>query len=441
MTRTSSRSGHAPDHLAHRLAHDGPDGLLLVEGGQDQRDRDALLLLELDQPAQVAELAVVEVRFAEPALDPGRDGPGFLGGTVGGGKRLGSRGQRVEGRAPDGLAGLDHDHTRLGPGRDGLGQRPEQVRIGGVGTGHGGRAHDHEIGLLGLAQDGVADVGGLAQDRLALAPQVLLDERGQGPLGLGSDGHGDARRHEVQDHDRAAVMGRDGVGEAQGELGMGAAADRHEDALDVARAALLDHGDVGRGLAHDLVDGRREDRRAARPAVGPERRLAAPAEDDEVRLLLGAGLHDALGGVPADAHDGVDGRARRSVVEDLLEQPAGMPGAGRALGQGHPLGHFHDAQRGQFAGPRVEHRGTQPDELLGRARVGDRDEDAPGQRRLGAHEADSRSRATAASASRQRSTRYGLSSSNSRAWRSTRSSAWSVGMLRFSMTNEPTRPK
>ena len=42
---------------------------------------------------------------------------------------------------------------------------------------------------------------------------------------------------------------------------------------------------------------------------------------------------------------------------------------------------------------------------------------------------------------RQRSTRYGFSSSNWRAWRSTRSSAWSVVTSRFSMTKLPTRPK
>ena len=92
-----------------------------------------------------------------------------------------------------------------------------------------------------------------------LAPQVLLDERGERPFGLGPDGHRDAGRDEVEDDDRRAVVLGDGVGEADGELGVRAAADRHEDALDLARAALLDDGDVGRRLADDLVDGRGED--------------------------------------------------------------------------------------------------------------------------------------------------------------------------------------
>ena len=52
--------------------------------------------LSVDQPAQVGELGVVEVRFAEPALDPGRDGPGLLGRAVGGGEGLGPRRELLE---------------------------------------------------------------------------------------------------------------------------------------------------------------------------------------------------------------------------------------------------------------------------------------------------------------------------------------------------------
>ena len=58
------------------------------------------------------------------------------------------------------------------------------------------------------------------------------------------------------------VAAGDGVGEAERELGVGAAADRHEDPPDLLGAALLDDGDVARRLADDLVDGRREDRSA-----------------------------------------------------------------------------------------------------------------------------------------------------------------------------------
>ena len=87
---------HPADHLAHRAADDRPDRLLLVEGRQDEADRQALLLLERHEPAQVGELGVVEVRLAEPALDPGGHGARLLGGAVGGGERLGPRGELVE---------------------------------------------------------------------------------------------------------------------------------------------------------------------------------------------------------------------------------------------------------------------------------------------------------------------------------------------------------
>ena len=190
-----------------------------------------LRLLERDQAAQVAELGVVEVGLAEPALDPDRDRPALLGGAIGGGERLGARGQLLERRALDPFAGLDHDDRWLRAGRDRLGQRPEQVALAAGAAGLGRGAHDHEVGLLGLAQDGVPDVRRLAQDRLAAALDVLLDERGQGPLGLGAHGQGDPRRHEVEDDDRRIVVARDRVGEAQRQLGVRAAPDRDEDAL------------------------------------------------------------------------------------------------------------------------------------------------------------------------------------------------------------------
>ena len=93
-------------------------------------------------------------------------------------------------------------------------------------------------------------------------------------------------------------------------------------------AALLDDGDVARRLADDLVDGRREDRRAAVAPVVAGRRLAAPAEDDEVGLLLGGRLDDALGGVPPDAHDRVDRRAARGRSRGPSGAAAGRAGRG-----------------------------------------------------------------------------------------------------------------
>ena len=249
------------------------------------------------------------------------------------------------------------------------------------------------------------------------------------PFRLGPHRERDAGRDEVEDDDRRVVIAGDRVRVADRELGMRPAADRDEDPLDLLGPTLLDDRDVARGVADDLVDGRREDRRAV--AVASRRRAAAPAEDDEVGLLLGRGLDDALGGVPADAHDRVDRRAVRGVVEHALEQPTGVARPGGALRERHPLGHFDDAERRDLAVLAVEHRGAEADQLLGRHRVGDRDQDAHGERRPARHPP----------AAVQRSTRYGFNSSNSRACRSTRSSAASVGMLRFSMTKLPTRPK
>src|SRR6185503_19110226 len=151
-------------------------------------------------------------------------------------------------------------------------------------------------------------------------------------------------------------------------------------------------------------------------------------EDDQVRLQLGGDLDDALRGVAADAHDRVDARALGHEVEDALEQAASVAGPGRAFRQGHALGHLDDAQRGQLAAVGIEQVGAEADELLRSRRVGDRDDD-PGGQRPRDHDAD------------HRLSRYGLSRSNSRAWRSTLSSARSVDRSRFSITELATRPK
>ena len=100
----------------------------------------------------------------------------------------------------------------------------------------------------------------------------------------------------------------------------------------------MSHGDsrTTSSIVGEMTPGRR------RRGCGP--RLAAPAEDDEVGLLLRRRLDDALGRVPADPDERVDRRALGGVVEDPLEQAPGLPGAGRALGQRHALGHLDDAR-------------------------------------------------------------------------------------------------
>ena len=70
---------------------------------------------------------------------------------------------------------------------DRLGQRPEEMALPAGAAGVRRRAHDHEVRLLGLAQDGVADVRRLAQEGLAAAVEVLLHEGRERSLGLGAD--------------------------------------------------------------------------------------------------------------------------------------------------------------------------------------------------------------------------------------------------------------
>ncbi len=116
--------------LLHQLApgavDDRPDRRRLVERRQNGADRQALLLLELQQPAEVAELGVMEVRLGEPAVDAGRDAASEVCRSVGRFERLGLLGAALEGLAVDLLARLDHDDRRPGVLGDGLGQHAEQ---------------------------------------------------------------------------------------------------------------------------------------------------------------------------------------------------------------------------------------------------------------------------------------------------------------------------
>ena len=200
MTRISSIERDAAHHLAHRAPDDRPDRLLLVERRQDQRDRHALLLLELDQAAEVGELGVVEVRFGEPALDPGGDGAGLLGGAIGGRERLGLRGAAARtspGRSVSRVfttmtVGFARLAIASGSAPNSVGRRRRRRRLGR-------RAHHDEVGALGLAQDRVADVRAPRHEPRPRPLQVLADELGEGVFGLGADGGSDPGRDEVED--------------------------------------------------------------------------------------------------------------------------------------------------------------------------------------------------------------------------------------------------
>ena len=186
----------------------------------------------------------------------------FLRGAVGGGERLGAGRQLLERLAPDRLARLHDDDGRLRAGGDRLGHRAEQVGRA-VDRGRRGGAHDDDVRVVRLAQDRGADVRGLAHERVDLALDVLPDERRQRALGLGADGERDPGRDDVERGESCAVALGDRARDVERQLGVRAAADGHDDALEVADAALLHDGDVARRLAQDLVDRRRERARQA----------------------------------------------------------------------------------------------------------------------------------------------------------------------------------
>ncbi len=75
-------------HLLHQLApcrtDDVADGGGLIERRQHGADGQPLLVLQVDQPPQVGELAVVVVRLGEPAVDARGDAAALLRRPVGG---------------------------------------------------------------------------------------------------------------------------------------------------------------------------------------------------------------------------------------------------------------------------------------------------------------------------------------------------------------------
>ena len=133
--------------------------------------------------------------------------------------------------------------------------------------------------------------------------------------------------------------------EPERELGMGSAPNRHQDALDLRDAPLLDDCDVTRCVAHDLVDGGAEHWLVRVLALAG--RPTTPAEDDEVCLVLGSQLHDAFRGTSPDTHHGPQVDAVRRELQHPLQQPACLPRASRALGQRHAFRHLDDGHRGQ----------------------------------------------------------------------------------------------
>ena len=366
---------HAADHLAHRPADDRPDRLLLVERRQDEADRQALLLLERRRAGagRRTRRGGSSTRRTSARPGPGRRAPPRRRGR----RRPASRPARPAGRTSSrSIVSRVLTTMTVGLARAAIasGRAPNRYVSPSAPPGDAEAPMTTRSAFSASRRIALRTFGASRRTASLLARDVLLDERGEGALGLGADGEGDPGRDEVED-DRPSRRGggrwrRRSAGRARRAgrrgPGRGSAGSSFEPRC---LTTAMSHGESR--TTSSIVGEKTVGPVPSRPPAA----LAAPAEDDEVGLLLGRGLDDALRGVAADPHDRVDRRPVRRVVEDALEEAPGVAGAGRALGQRHALGDLDDPERRQLAGPRVEHRRAEADELLGGHRVGDRDED------------------------------------------------------------------
>ena len=270
-----------------------------LSAGQAEADREVLALLERDELPDVGELVGVERVLGEPLVDDDRQRSAALHEGIGVGQGALRGTELVEGGEPQGLLRLHDDHRRPCLAGHRLGQRPEQVAAIRAGIRRLRRcAHDHQLVVRRLLDDRLAHARRLADEPGRPAHAGVLTDEGVDRGLLALDGpRADALRHDVQHHDlRPEALG-EVAADAHGELGVGPAADRHEDRAHMVDAALLDDREVARRLADHRIDRRAEHR--PRPGVlagerhlgglrlGPRglrrRRRAAPAEDDEVR--------------------------------------------------------------------------------------------------------------------------------------------------------------
>ena len=260
------------------------------------------------------------------------------------------------------------------------GSSPNSGRAGAV-DGRGRGAHDHQVGVDGLAQDGrrrrprPRRSERLRRVASVLRARTIASARSAWERSVGSRSGGTTCRTSTSASKAAAApSAKRSASSACGPPRTGARMRRTS--LD---AALLDDRDVaGRSRTTSSMVALKT---GSSPIVAsPPARPAAPAEDDQVGLLLGGQLHDALRGTSPDAHHGAQVDAVGRELQDPLQQPARLARPRRALGQRHALGHLHDGQRGEHAAVRQQRR---PDaHQVGRGpRVGERDEDAAGQAR------------------------------------------------------------
>ena len=241
------------------LARSGRWSLASLSVGSTGADGQALLLLELDEPAEVGELGVVVVRLGEPAVDAGgrRCGPARRRGR----RPRASPPARRAARSVSGSV-CSRVLTTMTVGRACCatvsGSTPNSAPV--VAAVAGATAAAPMTTSWAVSASRMIAQRRRRPRRAAVAParrHALPHERRQRALGLRADDAGDVRRNDVHHVDAGVEVAPQRGREAQRQLGVRAAAHRRQDALARPDAALLDDRDVARRLAHDLVDGRR----------------------------------------------------------------------------------------------------------------------------------------------------------------------------------------
>ncbi len=142
-----------------------------------------------------------------------------------------------------------------------------------------------------------------------------------------------------------------GLGHAEGEGGVGTAADRQEDAAEGLPALRTGH--VGPGPDQHHVAGRLGEERVDHLLYGGVRqRLAAPTQQQQVHLFFSHRLPDPLPDLPRHAHERLHLDPRVAVLgQEEVEGLAGPADLGCGLAQGAALGDGDDVEDDQPSPP------------------------------------------------------------------------------------------
>ena len=233
------------------------------------------------------------------------------------------------------LARLDDDDRRLGLLRDRsrAARRRAARRPCRIGRRQRGGAHDHQLRALRLAHDRRPDVVALDEQwlRRLAARAGARTSRARARPGRGRPGRCRAgRRGRRRRRRRSAAEGaaKRSASSACGPPRTGARIRRT-----VLDAALLDHRDVARRVAHDLVDGRREDGFVAaprRPARPPQPKMIRSASSSVATSTMPSAARRPMRttvrrSMPVGANSSTRCRRRRACRARVAPSDSGMP--------------------------------------------------------------------------------------------------------------------